>query len=70
MVGSFYDEDLAEDKAKAIVASGTSAYLLNPTGQLKFHRVGIAQSATMAEAEQKRTELVSTFGENIWVLKY
>ena len=26
VVGSFYDEDLAEDKAKAIVAGGESAY--------------------------------------------
>lgn len=70
VVGSFYDEDLAEDKARAIVAAGESAYLLNPSGDNKFHRVGVAQSASMAEAEQKRTNLLGTYGENIWVLKY
>lgn len=70
VVGSFYDVDLAEDKASSIVASGMSAYLLSPTGDFKFHRVGIAQSANMKEAENKRSELVATYGENIWVLKY
>lgn len=70
VIGSFYDEDLAEDKAQEIVESGTSAYLLSPTGTFKFHRVGIAPSASMAEGEQKRSELVATYGENIWVLKY
>lgn len=70
VIGSFYDADLAEDKGEEIVAAGESAYLLKPTGDFKFHRVGIALSGSMAEAEEKRADLVSTYGENIWVLKY
>ena len=70
VVGSFYDGDLAEDKAKAIVASGTSAYVLKPQGGIQFHRVGIVPSESSASAEELRSGLLETYGENIWVLKY
>ena len=58
------------DKAKSIVANGASAYVLEPTGDFKFYRVGINASDDRAGAENNIESLRSTFGENIWTLKY
>lgn len=70
IIGSFFDEDLADDKAKAIVASGRNAYVIEPTANFNFHRVGIAQSASMPEVLQQRENLIEEFGETIWVIKF
>lgn len=70
VVGSFYDVDLAEDKAKEIVAGGESAYVLKPSGDFPYHRVGVAANSTMAGADSAREGLKAQFGEDIWVVKY
>lgn len=70
IVGSFFDGDLAEDKAKAIVADGRNAYVIQPTGNFNFHRVGIAKVTSLEEAFQKRASLIEEFGESIWVMKF
>ncbi len=70
IIGSFFDEDMAEDKAKAVVANGRNAYLIEPSGDFNFHRVGIGQSASLDEAIQRREDFIEEFGETIWVIKF
>ena len=70
VIGSFYDEDLATDKANEIVANGTSAFIIQPTGDFKLHRVGINASNAWSDAASKLDGLKSKYGDNIWVLKY
>ena len=70
VIGSFYDEDLATDKANEIVANGTSAFIIQPAGDFKLHRVGINASNAWSDAASKLDGLKSKYGDNIWVLKY
>lgn len=70
VVGSFYDDDLAIDKANEIVASGISAYVLEPDGEFNLYRVGISVVQERSTAFKARAELLNEYGENIWVLKY
>lgn len=70
VIGSFYDVDLAVDKGNEIVKNGTNAFLLEPTGSFKLHRVGINASDEWSEAASTLEGLKSTYGDNIWVLKY
>jgi len=70
VIGSFYDEDLAIDKANEIVANGTSAFIIQPAGDFKLHRVGINASNAWSDAASKLDGLKSKYGDNIWVLKY
>ncbi|MFT7149554.1 MAG: hypothetical protein ACI82Q_001413 [Nonlabens sp.] len=70
VIGSFYDEDLAIDKGNEIVANGTSAFIIQPTGGFKLHRVGINASNAWSDAASKLDGLKSKYGDNIWVLKY
>ena len=70
IVGSFYDDDLAIDKANEIIASGISAYLIEPSGDFNLYRVGIRAAQERSTAFKARAELLNEYGENIWVLKY
>ena len=70
VVGSFFDEDGAEDKAMEIIESGINAYVITPQGGQPYTRVGIEESATLQEATTKLETLKGTFGNNIWVLKF
>ena len=70
VIGRFYDEDLAIDKANEIVANGTSAFIILPAGGFKLHRVGIHASNAWSDAASKLDGLKSKYGDNIWVLKY
>jgi len=70
VVGSFFDVDGAEDKAKGIAASGTDAYVIEPLAGTQFYRVGINPTGSFSEANGSLEGLKSTYGEEIWVLKH
>lgn len=70
VVTSGLDGDLAMDYAKKEVNNGTNIKLLSPLGTNKFYRVTVADHDTWAAAENAANDLKSTFGEDIWVLKY
>ncbi|PIQ49255.1 MAG: hypothetical protein COW03_06000 [Cytophagales bacterium CG12_big_fil_rev_8_21_14_0_65_40_12] len=72
VIGSFFDVDLAEDLAKEIVASGVSAYILQPSGDAVFHRVGLLMenASSMKEAEANLTSYREKYGNTVWAFKY
>jgi hypothetical protein len=72
VVGSFFDEDLAEDLGKKLVKSGVSAYLLKPTGSAVYHRVGLLMEdiSTMKAADANLTSYREQYGNTVWALKY
>ena len=70
VVGSFYDVDLAEDKANDLVKAGIQSYILPPRKGKSFYRVGINQSDDFNGANSNINELKQTFGDEIWVLKH
>lgn len=70
VVSSGLDGDLGMDYAKKEVNNGTNIKLLSPLGTNKFYRVTVADHDTWAAAENAANDLKSTFGEDIWVLKY
>jgi cell division septation protein DedD len=72
VIGSFFDVDLAEDLGKEIVASGISAYILQPSGDVVFHRVGLLMDnvSSMKEAEANLTSYREKYGNTVWAFKY
>ena len=72
VVGSFFDGDLAEDKGNELVASGITAHVLKPIGNVNFHRVGIMipNVSSMKEAETALASYREKFGKEVWALKY
>ena len=70
VVGSFFDEDLAQDYAKELIKSGTNAYIIPPFGKSKFNRVAIEENTTFADASVRATELAGQYKEQPWPLKY
>ncbi|MFT6971251.1 MAG: hypothetical protein ACJAXX_001820 [Roseivirga sp.] len=72
VVGSFFDEDLAEDLGEEIVQSGSSAYLLKPAGSFVYHRVGLLMESitSMKDAEANLTSYREKYGNTVWAIKY
>jgi hypothetical protein len=72
VIGSFFDVDLAEDLGKKIVASGISAYILEPTGDAVFHRVGLLMEnvSSMKEAEANLMSYREKYSNTVWAFKY
>ena len=72
VIGSFFDVDLAEDLGKELVASGISAYILQPSGDVVFHRVGLLMDnvSSMKEAEANLTSYREKYGNTVWAFKY
>lgn len=72
VIGSFFDVDLAEDLGKELVASGVSAFILKPSGDVVFHRVGLLMDnvSSMKEAEANLTSYREKYGNTVWAFKY
>jgi cell division septation protein DedD len=70
IVGSFYDVDLAEDKANEIVGMGMDAFMLEPVEGFIFHRVAVKVTERQSEAFGALGGLKPEFGDDIWVVKF
>ncbi|WP_296623447.1 hypothetical protein [Marivirga sp.] len=70
VVGSFFDDDLAQDYAEDLIKNGTNAYIIPPFGKSKFTRVAIEETENFATASTRATELSGQFKEQPWPLKY
>lgn len=70
IVGSFIDGDMAGDYAKKLAAQGKEVTLIEPTGNKKFYRLGIADAGSFSEANAELDDLKNTFGQEIWILRY
>ncbi len=70
VIGSFIDEDLALDEAKALANKGISSKLIRPYNKVRYYRLAVEDHGSFSEAANNLENLKSTYGENIWVLKY
>ena len=70
IVSSGIDDDLAMDYAKKEVNNGANIKLLSPLGINKFYRVSVADYDSWVAALNALDGFKSTFGNDIWILKY
>lgn len=70
VVGSFFDVDLARDHSGRLNAQGINTFIIEPYSNNRFYRLAVGNFDTWSQAVQSMRELKSTFGEEIWVLKY
>ena len=70
IVGSFIDQDLAMDYAKVLSSQGNGVKIIHPFGKVKRYRVSIADFGTYADASGQLNTYKSSFGDQVWALKY
>lgn len=70
IIGSFFDDDLAQDFAKKLSANGRSPIVIPPFGESRFYRVAIAEFNSFADAKAGIENYKADFGQDIWPLRY
>lgn len=70
VVGSFFDEDNANDYANLLASKGINAKLIQPARGRRFYKLAIADFDTFDEASNQISTFKETYGEQIWVLTY
>ena len=70
IIGSFIDEDLANDYAKEISGSGKGVKVISPYGKSKRYRVSIADFASYSDAAPQMDSFKSEYSPDVWALKY
>ncbi len=70
VVGSFFDGDLADDYGKQLISQGVNATIIKPFGNSRFFRVSIADFGSYQEAAAEAEKAKSTYGAEVWALKY
>jgi len=70
VIASAIDGDLIMDYAKKLNEKGVSAKIIAPYGNVKFHRLTIAEGDTYTVTQQTADGLKSEYTEGAWVIKY
>lgn len=70
VIASAIDGDLLMDYAKELSEKGVNAKIIPPYGNVKFHRLTVAEGETFAATAQTAEQLKSQYTENAWVIKY
>lgn len=70
VVASAIDGDLLMDYAKTLTDKGVNAKIIPPYGNVKFHRLTVAEGETFATTQQTAEQLKAEYTEGIWVIKY
>lgn len=70
IIGSFVDQDLANDFAKELSGKGKGAKVIFPYGKSKRYRVSIADFDTYSDAAAQINSYKTTYGDGTWALKY
>ena len=71
VVASNIDGDLAMDYGKKISSeSGVNVTIIEPYGDVKFHRIAVDAADTFADAQSIADELKGNYGDGVWVIKY
>ncbi|MDQ3536871.1 MAG: SPOR domain-containing protein [Bacteroidota bacterium] len=67
VVGSFFDEDNANDYGNKLAAQGIDAKIIKGR---RFHKLAVADFNTFDEASDQISTFKETYGSEIWVLTY
>lgn len=70
VIASAIDGDLIMDYAKKLSQNGVNAKIIPPYGNVKFHRLTIAEGDTYATTQQTADGLKSEYTSSAWVIKY
>jgi hypothetical protein len=70
VVASAIDGDLLMDYAKKLSAKGVSPKIIAPYGNIKFHRLTVAEGDSFAATQQTADGLKGEYNEGVWVIKY
>jgi len=70
VVGSFFDEDLADDYAQILAKDGKSPKIIKPSGKNKFHRVAVEEFDNYNDAFNRAEAVAQDYKEKPWALKY
>lgn len=70
IIASFIDDDLAMDYGKKLAKQGVGTSLLYPKSEKGFYRLAVADFTSLKEATLKSEELKSTYGNDVWVIRY
>ncbi len=70
IVGSFIDDDIANDFARNLSAQGKNPAIIPPFGGAIYYRVAIAGYPTLSQAQRNIDNHRSEFGQDVWLLKY
>ena len=70
VVASSIDGDLIMDYAKMLSGKGVNAKVIAPYGNVKFHRLTVAEGDSFASAAQTAEQLKGEYSDAIWVIKY
>jgi len=70
IVASSIDKDLVTDYAKKLAQEGMMCNILAPQGNMKFHRLSVADFVGLNDAAIKSEELKHSMGEDVWVIRY
>jgi cell division protein FtsN len=70
IIGSFIDQDLANDFAKELASAGKGVKIIFPYDNSKRYRVSIADFDSYSDAAVQISSFKSTYGDGAWVLKY
>lgn len=70
IVASFIDDDLAMDYGKKLSKQGVGSTILTPKTEKGFYRLALADFASLKDATLKSEQLKSTYGSDVWVIKY
>ena len=70
VIASAIDGDLLMDYARSLSEKGVSAKIIPPYGNVKFHRLTVAEGETFAATAQTAEQLKSQYTESAWVIKY
>lgn len=70
VVASAIDGDLLMDYAKKLSEKGVNAKIIAPYGNVKFHRLTVAEGDTFTATQQIADGLKGEYNEGAWVIKY
>lgn len=70
VVASSIDGDLIMDFAKTLTGKGVNAKIIAPYGNVRFHRLTVAEGDSFASAAQTAEQLKGEYSDAIWVIKY
>ena len=70
IVASSIDKDLVHDYGVKLAKQGMTCNILAPRGNKIFHRLSVADYASLNEAAIQSEQLKHTLGEEVWVIRY
>lgn len=70
VIGSFFDEDIANDYAQKLADQGSSPYVIPPFNNSRYYRIAIAEFDNFKDANNSVATFTEQYGKEAWPLRY